>query len=95
MNRLPAVVFALLAAATVGAFFVVQHLKVSTPLIAGFPAPYPSGMTPWNVRYSMGWSSVWTASRRFPAASGGPCGTANDTSTPRISSRTSQCRRVA
>src|SRR3982074_1205280 len=52
-------------------------------------------MTPWNVRYSIGWSSVWTARRRFPGTSGGPCGTANEARTPRISSRTSQCRRVA
>src|SRR5260221_245370 len=52
-------------------------------------------MTPWKVRYSIGWSSVWTASRRFPATSGGPCGTANESSTPSCSSRTSQWSRVA
>src|SRR5579859_1654413 len=52
-------------------------------------------MTPWKVRYSIGWSSVWTARRRLPGASGGPCGTANDARTPRIWSRTSQCSRVA
>ncbi len=46
MRRLPAVVFTLLAVATVGAFFVVQHLKVTTPLIAGFPAPDPSVLDP-------------------------------------------------
>jgi hypothetical protein len=46
VRRLPAVVFAVLAAATVGAFFVVQHLKVSTPLIAGFPAPRPAVFNP-------------------------------------------------
>src|SRR5260221_7316188 len=52
-------------------------------------------MTPWKVRYSIGWSSVWSASRRFPARSGGPCGTANESSTPSCSSRTSQWSRVA
>ena len=35
-----------LAAATVGAFFVTQHLKVSTPLIAGFPKPTPGVISP-------------------------------------------------
>ena len=39
MRRLPVVAFASLAVATVGAFFVTQHLKVTTPLISGFPAP--------------------------------------------------------
>jgi hypothetical protein len=38
VSRLPAFVLAVLAAATVGAFFVVQHLKVTTPLIQ---RPYP------------------------------------------------------
>ncbi|MGH2857131.1 MAG: hypothetical protein ACRDMJ_06560 [Solirubrobacteraceae bacterium] len=38
--------FAALAAATVGAFFVVQHLKVTTPLINGFPAPFPRTIDP-------------------------------------------------
>ncbi len=46
MRRLPAVVFAALVVATVGAFFVTQHLKVSTPLIAGNPHPYPSAISP-------------------------------------------------
>lgn len=35
-----------LAAATVGAFFVTQHLKISTPLIAGFPQPTPAVISP-------------------------------------------------
>ncbi len=46
MRRLPVLAFAALVLATVGAFFVVQHLKVTTPLIAGFPAPYPSVINP-------------------------------------------------
>lgn len=38
--------FAALVVATVGAFFVTQHLKVSTPLIAGGPYPSPSVISP-------------------------------------------------
>ncbi|MGH2876872.1 MAG: hypothetical protein ACRDNJ_16865 [Solirubrobacteraceae bacterium] len=38
--------FVALAAATIGAFFVVQHLKVTTPLINGFPAPFPREINP-------------------------------------------------
>ncbi len=41
LRRLPLLAFATLAAATVGAFFVVQHLKAGTPLINGFPRPSP------------------------------------------------------
>lgn len=46
--RLPVVAFVVLALATVGAFFVSQHLKVTTPLIAGFPAPVPNTINPVN-----------------------------------------------
>jgi N,N-dimethylformamidase beta subunit-like, C-terminal len=46
VNRLPFLAFGALVAATVGAFFVTQHLKVTTPLIAGFPAPDPSTINP-------------------------------------------------
>jgi hypothetical protein len=42
------VAFAALVVATVGAFFVSQHLKVSTPLIAGDPHPYPAAISPRN-----------------------------------------------
>jgi len=35
-----------LAAVTVAAFFVVQHLKISTPLLAGNPAPHPAAINP-------------------------------------------------
>ena len=45
MSRWPVATFVALAIATVGAFFVTQHLKVTTPLIAGFPAPVPSAIT--------------------------------------------------
>ncbi len=38
--------FAALAIATVAAFFVTQHLKVTTPLIAGLPAPSPAVIDP-------------------------------------------------
>jgi hypothetical protein len=46
LTRLPIVAFATLAVATVAAFFVTQHLKVTTPLIAGYPAPAPSWINP-------------------------------------------------
>ncbi len=39
MKRLPVAAFVALALATVAAFFFIQHLKVSTPLIAGDPCP--------------------------------------------------------
>lgn len=46
MRRLPAVAFAALVAATVGAFFVTQHLKSSTPFYAGSPRPNPQWINP-------------------------------------------------
>jgi hypothetical protein len=48
VRKLPTVAFAALVAATVAAFFVTQHLKVSTPLIGGFPAPFPAAINPMN-----------------------------------------------
>jgi hypothetical protein len=60
------------------------------------PPPYsPFGMSPSNVAYSIGWSSVCTASRMSPGTTGNPLGTAHETSTPPRSSRTSQCSRLA
>lgn len=49
MSRLPLGAFAALAVATVAAFFVTQHLKVSTPLIAGTPKPTPSVISPASI----------------------------------------------
>jgi len=46
VNRLSSVAFATLAAATVAAFFVTQHLKVTTPLIQGNPSPDPPAINP-------------------------------------------------
>ncbi|HEY2258079.1 MAG TPA: FlgD immunoglobulin-like domain containing protein [Solirubrobacteraceae bacterium] len=46
MRRLPVAAFVALAIATVAAFFVTQHLKVTTPLLAGFPAPAPAAINP-------------------------------------------------
>jgi hypothetical protein len=43
---LPVAGFVALAAATVAAFFIIQHLKVATPLVAGFPRPVPSAIDP-------------------------------------------------
>ncbi len=40
--------FVALVVATVGAFFVTQHLKSSTPLYAGFPRPKPQWINPRN-----------------------------------------------
>jgi flagellar hook assembly protein FlgD len=46
VKRLPVAAFVALAIATVGAFFLVQTLKVSTPFIAGLPAPHPTQINP-------------------------------------------------
>jgi hypothetical protein len=46
LRRLPLIAFGALVAATVAAFFITQHLKVSTPLIAGFPKPVPAVINP-------------------------------------------------
>lgn len=50
MSRLPLASFAALIVATVAAFFIVQHLKVSTPLIAGSPVPFPGVINPVSGR---------------------------------------------
>jgi hypothetical protein len=46
VTRWPVAAFVALVIATVGAFFVTQHLKVTTPLIQGRPAPVPSTINP-------------------------------------------------
>ncbi|HWD66151.1 MAG TPA: FlgD immunoglobulin-like domain containing protein [Solirubrobacteraceae bacterium] len=46
MTRLPVAAFAALVVATVGAFFVTQHLKISNPLINGSPRPDPPAINP-------------------------------------------------
>ncbi len=46
MTRWPVATFVALVIATVGAFFVTQHLKVTTPLIQGRPAPVPNTINP-------------------------------------------------
>ena len=46
MRRLSTGAFAVLVVATIGAFFVTQHLKVTTPLIQGFPQPVPGAINP-------------------------------------------------
>lgn len=50
MRRLPVAAFVALAVATVAAFFVTQHLKVTTPLIAGTPIPFPGSINPVDGR---------------------------------------------
>jgi hypothetical protein len=48
VSRAPVAAFVALVIATIGAFFVTQHLKVTTPLIAGDPIPFPSTINPVN-----------------------------------------------
>lgn len=50
MRQLPLVAFLTLAAATIAAFFIIQHLKVSTPLISGVTQPDPPAINPRNQR---------------------------------------------
>ena len=45
-TRLSTVAFGVLVAATIAAFFVTQHLKVTTPLIQGSPRPVPGVINP-------------------------------------------------
>ena len=42
MRRLPTLIFGALAVATVAAVFITQHLKVTTPLVAGAFGPTPA-----------------------------------------------------
>jgi flagellar hook assembly protein FlgD len=46
VSRAPVAAFVALVIATVGAFFVTQHLKVTTPLIQYRPAPVPNHINP-------------------------------------------------
>jgi hypothetical protein len=46
VRRFPLLAFAALVMATVAAFFITQHLKVATPLLAGTPAPFPAAINP-------------------------------------------------
>ena len=46
MTRLSTGAFAVLVAATIAAFFLTQHLKVTTPLIQGAPRPVPGVINP-------------------------------------------------
>lgn len=46
MKKLPALAFGGLAVATVAAFFIIQHLKVTTPLISNVSAPFPARINP-------------------------------------------------
>jgi FlgD Ig-like domain len=48
VTRLSTGAFAVLVVATIGAFFVTQHLKVTTPLLAGTPRPDPAVIDPRN-----------------------------------------------
>jgi hypothetical protein len=46
VKRFPQLAFAALLAATVAAFFITQHLKVSTPLVTGVRGPSPAVFNP-------------------------------------------------
>jgi hypothetical protein len=48
VRRFPVAAFAVLVVATVAAFFITQHLKTSTPLLTGAPAPFPAAINPVN-----------------------------------------------
>jgi hypothetical protein len=50
LKLLRGAVFTALVLATVAAFFVTQHLKVTTPLINGFPRPAPAAFNPISGR---------------------------------------------
>jgi hypothetical protein len=56
VRRLGVAAFMSLAALTVAAFFVTQHLKVSTPLLDGTPAPHPASINPANGQICKGTS---------------------------------------
>lgn len=46
MSRFPVIAFLVLGVATIAAFFIAQHLKVSTPLISGVTPPSPAEINP-------------------------------------------------
>ena len=46
MRKLPVLAFGGLAMATVAAFFIIQHLKVTTPLITAVQTPFPTVIDP-------------------------------------------------
>jgi hypothetical protein len=54
VRGLPVAAFVALAVATIAAFFVTQHLKVTTPLLAGAPAPHPAEINPIDGRVCNG-----------------------------------------
>jgi len=46
LSRLQLTAFLALVVATIAAFFIAQHIKVSTPLISGTPTPFPAAINP-------------------------------------------------
>jgi hypothetical protein len=50
VKRFPLYVFGGLVVATIAAFFITQHLKVSTPFYGGYPNPDPSAINPIDGR---------------------------------------------
>jgi flagellar hook assembly protein FlgD len=56
-TRLSIAAFAALVLASIGAFFVTQHLKVTTPLIQGAPRPVPGVINPLHPVRCGKWNS--------------------------------------
>jgi FlgD Ig-like domain len=56
-TRLSTAAFAVLVAASIAAFFVTQHLKVTTPLIQGTPRPVPPAINPLHAVQCGRWNS--------------------------------------
>jgi hypothetical protein len=58
VRRLPPTAFGALVVATIAAFFIVQHLKVTLPLINGDPLPLPAAFNPLDGRAGPGEPAV-------------------------------------
>jgi FlgD Ig-like domain len=56
-TRLSTAAFAVLVAASIAAFFVTQHLKVTTPLIQGTPRPAPPVINPLHAVQCGKWNT--------------------------------------
>ncbi len=64
MKRLRVAAFAALVLATIAAFFVTQHLKVSNPLINGDPRPDPAAFNPVSGRVCRDAAGKYVSFRR-------------------------------
>jgi hypothetical protein len=71
-RRLPESVFAVLVLATVAAFFITQHIKVTLPLINGDPLPLPAAFNPRSGRSGAGEPLACEHRRTLPDGRPGP-----------------------